>query len=114
MKSILLLLLSAATCVAQIDVREMTRAIYIAEGGPNTKYPYGIKSIKCSSAAEAERICRNTVVNNIKRWKQASEPKPFIEFLADRYCPIADDPLGHERWIKNVTKLYTKQTQGGK
>lgn len=32
----------------------------------------------------------------------------FIEFLAQRYCPAACDPEGHENWKRNVTWFYNR------
>ena len=29
----------------------------------------------------------------------------FVHFLADRYCPPSVDPLGNQRWKKNMTSI---------
>ena len=103
-----------------IDVdRLVDKCIYRAEGGAKADYLYGIRSIPYSSPEEARRICRNTVVKNIARWQKAGCPKPFIDFLGDRYCPLKEkkvagivvcrDTEGHDRWIKNVTKFYNEK-----
>ena len=76
----------------------------IAEGGHKTRYPYGIKSIR---TADPRRVCIRTITNRLKLWDGKS---PFIPFLADRYCPKSTDPVGHGRWIKNVTFHYEKAT----
>jgi hypothetical protein len=106
-----LLLAAVIAGSAPVDVDRMVQAIYQAEGGANTRYRYGIKSVKCATVNEARRVCRNSVVNNIKRWEQAGKPKPFVAFMADRYCPVASDPIGHDRWIKNVTLIYERNAK---
>ncbi len=98
---------------ADIDVSLLNRyvdAIYIAEGGPKTKYPYGIKSIKVSGIAEAKRVCQNTVRNNHRRWVAAGSPGEFTVFLARRYCPPSVDPAGHTNWIYNINKILKNDT----
>jgi len=96
------LLILAANAHAQINLEKMADAIYKAEGGANTKYPYGIRSIACKDAGEARRVCIHSISNSIIRWEKAGKSKPFIEFMADRYCPPQPD---HDRWVRNVTKL---------
>ena len=46
-----------------------------------------------------------TVVKTRARWVKAGKPKPFIEYLGDRYCPVGaeNDPNGlNKHWINNV------------
>ena len=89
-------------------LNKVVGAIFIAEGGNNTKYPFGIKSIKTNNP---ERICRNTVRNNYLRWQQAGKTNDFISFLGGRYCPIGDkeDKNGlNKNWIRNVQRLVDK------
>jgi hypothetical protein len=73
--------------------------IYKLEGGPKTKWPYGIKSIKTNNP---KQICWNTVVNNYKRWENAGKTNNYLDFLADRYCPPKDDKIGNIRWKRNI------------
>ena len=86
---------------------QIVRAIYLAEGGEKTKYPFGIRSVKCDGYKDCEKVCYNTVKNNRKRYKEywhKSYPD-FLSFLASRYCPIGaeNDPTNLNRhWIKNV------------
>jgi len=47
-------------------------------------------------------VCIHSISNSIIRWEKAGKSKPFIEFMADRYCPPQPD---HDRWVRNVTKL---------
>jgi hypothetical protein len=90
-----------------IDVNRLVKAIYIAEGGENAKKPFGVLSVPCSTFSGCERICRNTVRNNIKRWKKAGEPTDFISFLGARYAPRSSHPL-NANWIPNVRRIYGK------
>lgn len=75
------------------------------------KYPFGIKSIPLKGDTEEERyqyarrICRNTVVNNYARWVKAGKPGSYLTYLGSKYCPPADDPMGHKNWIKNIRKI---------
>lgn len=80
-------------------------AIFIAEGGHATRYPYGIKSIPTKSRSHAKRICENTVRNTHTKWADAGKPGDFIKFLGTKYCPPSEDPVGHDNWVRNVTKL---------
>jgi hypothetical protein len=91
--------------------QQIVEAIYKAEGGSKAQYLYGIRSVKYSNAAEARRICFNTVKNNRKRWAKAGNPGEYLEFLARRYCPVGadNDPRGLNRhWLKNVKHFLLK------
>lgn len=93
--------------VKTYSVDEYVNAIYWAEGGDNTNFPYGIRSVKCEGEKECRRICRNTIKNNIKRWEISREVNQlsYLKFLANRYCPIGadNDPTRLNRnWLKNV------------
>ena len=84
---------------------QIVNAIYWAEGGPKADYLYGIRSVEYDNAAEARRICFNTVRNNRRRFTAQTEYNDFINFLASRYCPVGagNDPKGvNINWIKNV------------
>ena len=87
-------------------------AIYLAEGGANTKYPYGIVSIDTKGDVEvARRLCFNTVRNNKVRFRNQSKYKDYIEFLGSRYCPIGakNDPTNlNQYWVKNVKHFINK------
>ena len=89
---------------AEIQVDRLVESIGKAEN--SVKYPYGIKSINThGDKALARKICRNSVVNNLKRWDGKGD---FIEFMSRRYCPInAPDDNGTNRfWVKNVKYFY--------
>lgn len=84
---------------------QIVGAIYLAEGGPRAKKPFGILSVPCSGYEECREVCYNTVRNNYFRWIQAGRPGDYLEFLARRYAPVgaANDPGGLNRhWLKNV------------
>ena len=51
-----------------------------------------------------------TLVANRRRWNEECriENVEFIEFLAERYCPAACDPEGHENWKRNVGFFYNR------
>lgn len=94
-------------------VDQLADAIYWAEGGKNTNFPYGIKSVGCDNEDECRRICKNTIRNNIIRHKRKSMAAPimaqqtYLEFLQSRYCPTSGNLTASEEalnghWLKNV------------
>lgn len=92
---------------------EIADAIYKAEGGEQTNFPYGIKSVKCKGKKECRKICLNTIRNNRKRYTEYGykQYKTFLEFLASRYAPIGvkNDPKGlNKHWLKNVRYFLNK------
>ena len=89
-------------------INKLLEAIYQAEGGKKAKVPYGILSVKVSGHDEAKRVCRNTIVNNYRRWQEAGKPGGYLEFLAKRFAPIGagNDLKGfNQHWLKNVKKI---------
>lgn len=98
--SLFLLILCTAVFAQDFTVDEVVEAIGKAEN--STKYPYGIKSIDTKGDIEyAKRICRNSVVNNYKRWVKAGKQGDFLEFMSRRYCPINAHKL-NKNWVGNV------------
>lgn len=98
----------ALTAAAAMPASEATRyvdAIFIAEGGPRAKVPYGILSVKVAGPAEARQVCLRTVQNTHTRWVAAGKPGFFVHYLADRYCPPSADPAGNRNWKANVTRI---------
>ncbi len=83
-------------------------AIYIIEGGANTAYPYGIRSIKTNNPRQ---VCINTIRNNYQRWQKSGCKEPYLDFLANIYCPISADKKGNENWHKNIRAVLTKAGQ---
>jgi 8-oxo-dGTP pyrophosphatase MutT (NUDIX family) len=87
-------------------IEKLADAIYRLEGGDKTKYPYGIKSIDTKGDVNrARRIAMNTIRNNYKRWITAGKPGKYLDFLADRFCPIQADKQGNINWKKNIRAI---------
>jgi hypothetical protein len=93
------------------NILAIVAAIYIIEGGDNTRYPYGIKSVPVRDKAEARQVCENTVRNNLVCWERAGRPGEYLDFLADRYCPPSVDPVGNRNWKRNIRSQLRKKTQ---
>lgn len=110
----LLVLVAGYAEIDYLNVRNevIVDAIYIAEGGANTSYPYGIMSIDTNGDEKyARKICFNTVRNNKKRFLNQSKYTDYIEFLGSRYAPIGaeNDPTNlNKNWVKNV-KFYIRK-----
>lgn len=106
---IVFLLLLPVVGSAQINnnyLNKIADAIYKVEGGNQTKYPYGIKSINThGDKILARKICLNTIKNNYKRWQINNLNKNFLDYLADVYCPYSVDRIGNQNWKKNIHKL---------
>ncbi len=79
----------------------IANAIYWAEGGPSTKFPYGIKSVPVSGIGEARQVCLRTIENAYALF-DPDKHHDFITFLGRRYCPPSVDPQGHINWVINV------------
>ena len=92
----------------QPDFNKLADAIYLAEGGAKTRFPYGIKSVKCSGEAKCRKICLNTLRNNWRRWQSAGNPGTYLDFLASRYAPVdaKNDNGTNQFWKHNVEVLY--------
>lgn len=95
---------------ANIDefIDKMAAAIYRAEGGAKAKSPYGVLSVNVKNKADAERVTKISIRNNLKRWNSSNKSKDFIDFMADRWCPIAADPVGNKNWKKNVKAMMPR------
>lgn len=88
-----------------INFSRLADAIFHAEGGWKTNYPYGIKiKNKRFTERKARQLCWTTISNRYSSWDGHGE---FIKYLATRYCPPSVDPTGHVNWIKNVNYFYT-------
>lgn len=84
---------------------EIAAAIYCAEGGKGTRFPYGIKSINTGgNVAIAKAICLRTIRHGRERYRQAGYPGDFISFLGKRYAP------GQGEWVHNV-KWFLKDNR---
>ncbi len=97
-------------CPAELIINDqkLADAIYRAEGGAKTKFPYGIKSINTHGDKEyARKICLNSIRNAKKRWASAGNPEDFITFMSRRYCPPSAHKL-NRTWGHNVKYWYAK------
>ncbi len=97
---------------------QIVNAIYKAEGGSHAQYPYGIRSITCSTKDECRRVCLTTVRHNHQRYAKANKLKypTYLTFLQSRYCPIGagNDSSGvNKNWLKNVTYFLSKEVSNG-
>lgn len=100
--AILLSVIAAAgQALNENDANRIADAIYLAEGGPKARVPYGILSMKVRDKSHARQICLNTIQNNYRRWKTSGSKEPFLDFLANRYCPPTDS-VGNKNWKRNV------------
>lgn len=96
--------------ISSNQISSIVSAIYKIEGGAKTKYPFGIKSINTNGNYEkARRICQNTVINNIKRFKLQNTYTNYFLFLADRYCPPSSDRQGNLNWRKNIQVILGQE-----
>ena len=110
---ILILLVAISTiCSAknmdQYSKEEICSAIWIVEGGENTNYPYGIKSVNCDGKEDCKNVCYNTVINNRVRYADYGNKQydTYLEFLQSRYCPLRD--AGCENWLPNLNYYLNK------
>ena len=104
----LMLCLVANSCYAEVVNKEaLCDAIYKAEGGANTKHPYGImQKYKHTTPRQA---CINTVTSAMKRYEVQGAKEEFIAFLGKTYAPVGadNDPRGlNVNWVPNVRRLY--------
>ena len=103
-------------------VSKIADAVFRAEGGYETKYPYGI--IRAHSA-NPRLVCINTINHAWKDFEgeqrfggSANKPAdvskergvslPFIQFLGLRYCPPSVDSVGYRNWTNNVWRIINK------
>jgi hypothetical protein len=107
MKTLILLFLAALPALAgHPDPERLADAIWRAEGGAKARSPYGVLSVKVRDAADARRIVLVSIRNNWTRWEKAGKPGDFIDWMANRWCPVASDPVGNRNWKSNVRKIY--------
>jgi hypothetical protein len=109
---LLILLLSTNLAVlTPTDVTNLSHAIYVTEGANHTRHPYGIMSVRVSSVEEAKQVCERTIVHQFDNWQRSPKTNNFVQFLGDKYCPPADDPVGNRNWKRNVTWIITHTKQ---
>ncbi len=97
-----------------VDIDKLADSIYLAEGGSNTKHPYGILAkYKTTTPRQA---CINTIKSGLKRYSTYTGKDDYIVFLSKTYCPIGakNDPTGlNKNWVKNVKFYYNKALSKG-
>lgn len=89
----------------------MADAIYWAEGGKDTRFPYGVKLYRNGVAVAAERpreMCLLILEARWREWFGKGTGQTFTEFVAATYCPKSADPKGHTNWINNVNYFMRK------
>lgn len=114
-----------------MTVSNLANTIFRAEGGSNTKYPYGIMLRGILTTDHARFVCILTVQHAWKDFEgdgiqhKANALKtvtgisgscstislPFIQFLGSRYCPPSVDPVGHRNWTNNVWRIINKRKE---
>lgn len=103
LKLTLAFMLCLSLQVKALDEERLADAIYLAEGGSKTRYPYGIKSVKTNNP---RAVCLRTIRSALARWDGRGD---FIAFLGKTYCPPSADPDGHRNWVRNTRKLYARK-----
>ena len=102
---ILLLALPSVAWSFEYSDDQIADAIYLAEGGAKTRFPYGIKSIDTKGNKKyARKICLNSIRNARKRWEMANKPEDFIVFMGRRYSPPHINP----NWARLVKYFLNK------
>lgn len=81
----------------------LANAIYITEGSAHTHFPYGIKHHYIHTTPR--QACINTIKTVERQYKIHSVDRMFIYVLADRYCPVKDDPIGNHNWKVNMVRI---------
>ena len=92
-------LIHICTLATHLSISNTVDAIYLAEGGAKTSHPYGVMSVKTDNPRQ---VCAQSVVNNFKRWNKQG---CFIDFMADRWCPVKSDQIGNRNWKQNLKSL---------
>lgn len=108
--SVLILTTQALAKLPEIESERLANVIFKIEN--SKQYPYGIKSIPLKGNTQAEKeayarkACIQTINNNHDRWIKAGKKGFYIDFLANKYCPVKDDSTGNKNWKKNVRALF--------
>jgi hypothetical protein len=86
---------------------QIADAIYIAEGGAKTAYPYGI--LRHYRFTKPREACINTIKSARKRFAKQRKENDFIHFLSLTYCPVSADPL-NANW-ERLVKFYLEKNK---
>jgi len=90
-------------------------AIRLAENG-RAGCEFGVKGRAWETDLDTQAgWAAATIVKNRYRWNNSDAVynEPFIDFLADRYCPKSTDPEGNRHWKRNVLYWFRKLKKGG-
>lgn len=85
------------------QVETISKAIYLAEGGSKATWLYGIKSVSYKDAADANRICENSIRHDYQLWIDSGRHEGYFCFMSKIYCP-----LDSENWARNTESIYWK------
>jgi len=125
--SVVLFLLMITTGHAQLKPAVITNegyaylekvadAIYLAEGGEDATYKYGIRSVAYTDEKDARAICLRTLRRNVQRYFESPdrESTSYLQFVANRYCPIGakNDPEGlNVHFLNNVQWFLAREAK---
>lgn len=85
-------------------VARFVDAIYLAEGGVRTRYPYGVKSQRTHSVAHARSVAEISVRRALIR-HHGHSGHDFVECFAEKWCPPSADPVGNRNLKRNLRKM---------
>jgi hypothetical protein len=86
-----------------ITTNQLADAIYRAEGGNHTAYPYGIVAHYKHTTPRA--ACLNTIHTAMGKYHVTIINRHFITLLFATYCPVSADKQGNINWQKNVIQI---------
>lgn len=119
MRAFILLTLLGLCCgsawAEPIDANRLADAIYKAEGGASTNWPYGI--LKRYKHTTPRQACLNTIRSKHKAWVAQGSKGDFIAYLGSKYAPIGadNDPTGlNAHWVGNVSRFYRESLKNEK
>lgn len=105
----------AVACQAEAEPFYSTEAIVSAieraEGGAQTRHPYGI--LAHYQHTTPRQACINTVNHARRDWEAGGRRGDFLDFLANRYAPTigaTNDPTHlNKNWKRNVEYYLERQ-----
>jgi hypothetical protein len=99
-----LLMATNLLCLTVQQVSTIADAVYRVEGGVHTKHPYGIMC----QISNPRHTCCVTINHAFKDWRRLGDTNNFIDFLANRYCPMQCDPVGNRNWKHNMHSILER------
>lgn len=81
---------------------EFCETIRFSEGA-RSRFPYGIKSVRCASQSQCKDVCIRTIRHYRKDFIKTHKvvDDSFIQYASKRYVE-SKDKIGQENWVKNV------------